>query len=232
MSELYELDKNNVVARLPLSIKTLIKARPKLMIGGGYIRSIIMKERPNDIDIFGPSKEYLHEAAQHFQLEIIKSTNIGKFKSENALTLKVKPYPVQFIDRWVFDNPDGLIESFDFTMAAAAIWYDETKKQWCSVCHNDYYRDLATRELVYTAPNRDEEPGGSLLRVRKFLKSGWNIRTNSLAGVLYRLYLGIDAKRANSASVDVEQIISGLLRDVDPLIPDDDNHPTTGGNNA
>ena len=35
---------------------------------------------------------------------------------------------------------------------------------------DEFYPDLAARRLVYTAPVRDEEAGGSLLRVRKFIE--------------------------------------------------------------
>src|SRR3546814_4873776 len=73
---------------------------------------------------------------------------------------------VQFITRWTFDNAADLVASFDFTVCQAAIWRNRLG-EWKSLISNSFYIDLAGRRLVYTAPEPQEEPGGSMLRVIK-----------------------------------------------------------------
>ena len=85
---------------------------------------------------------------------------------------------------------------------------------------NGFYPDLAAHRLVYTFPKREEAVGGSILRVRKFLQRGYNIQAWSLAGVISRLLIAVekDSILAKNGEQGLTKVITGLLREVDPLV--------------
>lgn len=217
-------DLNFVCSRIPKDLRNLMmKDYPMLMIGGGFIRATIAGEKPSDIDIFGPNKEVLKAAAMALALK----RGARLHESDNAFTILAPPrIPAQFIYRWVFDHPAALIGTFDFTICQAALYIKEcplensesTVRKWDSVISEDFYRDLAARRLVYTHPVRNEDAGGSLMRVRKFLTRGYNIQAQSLAGVCARLFMGVRNLEDFSDEKRLTKILSGLLREVDPLI--------------
>lgn len=224
MQSMKHTDLNFVCSRVPKDLRNLMmKDYPMLMIGGGFIRATIAGEKPSDIDIFGPDKDTLKAAAMALALK--RSARLHE--SDNAFTILAPPrIPVQFIYRWVFDHPAALIGTFDFTICQAALYIKEcplensesTVRKWDSVISEDFYRDLAARRLVYTHPLRNEDAGGSLMRVRKFLTRGYNIQAQSLAGVCARLFMGVRNLEDFSDEKRLTKILSGLLREVDPLI--------------
>jgi hypothetical protein len=205
-------DLHFVLSRLPHDIRTVMKNR-NLILAGGFIRSTIAGEKPSDIDLFGASKADL-ELGAHDLKELRPGAR--KHNSRNAFTvLAGTRLPAQFIYRWVFSDPEACILSFDFTVCQAGIWYDHAEGHWTSCCAEDFYVDLAARRLVYTAPKRMEEAGGSLLRVRKFLSRGWNIQAPSLAAVIARLVTPIAGSRDEES---VAGWVGERLLEVDPLV--------------
>jgi hypothetical protein len=131
--------------------------------------------------------------------------------------------PVQIIHRWTYERPEDLIESFDFTVAKSVVWFDG--KEWKSLTHDDFYADLAAKRLVYTKPQRNEDAGGSLLRVLKFYQKGYRIPLDSMAAVVARLVMGVDMTKLDGVSAQLGStkeetlgvILSSLLYEVDPL---------------
>jgi hypothetical protein len=216
ISELTPVDLHFVVSRLPRDIRELIKANPGLVVAGGFIRSTIAGEKPSDIDIFGPDEDLLKKVA----LDLALKRSVKAHVTKNAITVASSPrMPIQFITRWCYPKASDLIWSFDYTIAQAAIFMTDGK--WASMCSEDFYPDLAARRLTYTFPQRNEDAGGSMMRLRKFLSRGYNIQAPSLAGVIARLMKGIDVKKVNAITgneKDAAKAITNLLREVDPLI--------------
>jgi hypothetical protein len=223
---LHQDDLRRVVGRVPKDIRELMKVR-RLFIAGGFVRAVIAGEDPNDIDIFGSSVPDLENAASELgtgrQGHRITTT-------ENAITMICPPrVPVQFITRWMYGSAHGLVSSFDFTICQAAIWRDHGAGDWQSMVSLDFYTDLSSRRLRYTAPVREEAPGGSMMRVLKYLRRGYHISPTSLGRVISRLTSGIDDTiRANEVAQRVapelpvgpqtaEDVIVSRLREVDPL---------------
>ena len=218
--ELMKDDLNFVASRIPRDIREIMKERG-LFLAGGFIRSTVAGERPSDIDLFGPTKERLENCAL-----ILTTDRKGRFHaSDNAFTVLSPPrMPVQFIHRWLYEfNQEGaerLIAEFDFTIAQAMIWRDE--HGWKSLISDRFYADLAARRLVYTFPQRAEDAGGSLLRVRKFLSKGYNIQAPSLGGVVARISMAVrwnDLYESDGQTVEwmAAKVITGLIREVDPM---------------
>lgn len=238
MVELLVDDLHFVVSRLPKDVATLLKSE-RVYVAGGFIRATIAGERVADIDVLGSDKGRLDYLAKTLAVE-----RRGRvYETDNAFTVLSPPrIPVQFIHRWLFDNPKELVASFDFTIAQAVVWWepdiggDSEKGVWASLVSDRYYQDLAARRLVYLSPIRKEDAGGSLLRVRKFLKAGYSIQPRSLAKVVARLVMGIDwskLPKGESQEESISFVLTGLLREVDPLVVVDgvdliDEHQITG----
>lgn len=214
MNELLKNDLTRSVARIPTPLTRLLKTND-LFLGGGFIRSIVTGERISDYDVFGSSKAQLESMAS----QLVAEQKGTLHESRNALTVRfgLKP-PVQFILRWLYDDPQILLDGFDFTVCQAVLWFDKPTQKWSSLVSPRFYPDLAAKRLVYTDPVREEAPGGSLLRIRKFLSRGYNIQVLSLAGVLSRVFMAVRDK----TGVEPSTVIAGILREVDPLIVSDD----------
>lgn len=249
MSQLTKNDLDWAVRRLPGKTAKLMRERPnRLFLAGGFIRSIITGEKIQDIDLFAPSQAEARDAALMYSAEVVKDSvqdivvvnEKSIYETENAYTVKGTRPMVQFIHRWTFDSPAAAIQSFDFTIAKAAIWHNGTA--WTSVCHPDYYADLAGKRLVYTSPEREEAPGGNLLRVLKFYQRGYRIPLESLAAVIARLVNAIDFSKVSENDPKVISkygpfankeealafVLSGLLREVDPNVDPDAVQPLAG----
>ena len=208
------------IRMLPKKVLELMQARPgQVFLAGGFIRAAIAHEPINDVDLFVPSKDAAAACAL-----ALKGNNehIRLIETENAWTVVMKPYPVQIIHRWTFNDPAACIQSFDFTIARAAIWHEGPNAgQWASACDPQFYPDLAAKRLVYCKPERIEEAGGSMLRVLKFYQRGYRIPLDSLGAVIARLCQAVDwnkIDRHNNVEGQLGKVLTGLLREVDPNI--------------
>lgn len=217
MDKLTQVDLTRVVSHIPRDVRELVKNRG-LMIGGGFIRSIVSREEVHDIDIFGPTAEALHRVASEL-MDIMRNGNKGltkKHVTPNAVTVvSMGRVTVQFITRWLYMNMSDLASSFDFTICKAVIRFSNVSSQWESVVDPNFYPDLAAKRLVYTFPQRNEDAGGSMLRAIKFIKRGYHIPLDSLAGVMARL-MGSIAVSKDWTEKQMADAVEKRLVEVDP----------------
>lgn len=253
-----QLDKHDLqwaVRLLPREVKEMMEEYgERIVLGGGFLRSSVSGERPNDIDLFTKSEEdaalFAHELAG--KKKVLETGNAYSVR-------KVGGYFVQFIHRWTYGNPVQILESFDYTIACCAIWYSplcskecyisdghhivddcvrcnkclksrsEGCGSWKSLVDDNFYSDLAAKRLVYRSPQRNEDAGGSILRMLKFYQRGFRIPLDSLGAVLARLVDGVDLKGIEVISAEGTslgdttekrwaKVLTGLLREVDPLV--------------
>lgn len=205
--------------RLPKSVFNYMEEKgPEITLAGGYIRSCITGEPINDIDLF--TKDITTAEVASLRLSL-KEHRVSK--TDNAYTIVRRGAPaIQIIHRWTYEKPEDIVPSFDFTIARAAIWYDGSA--WTSMCDEHYYEDIAAKRLRYCSPIRNEDAGGSMLRVLKFYQKGYRIPLDSLGAVISRLFQGVEPKGDGGwdAIIDDEKyrtkILTGLLREVDPDI--------------
>lgn len=213
-------DLNMIVRRMPKKLLDTMKSEKwhgKIFLGGGFIRGVIACEKINDVDLFLSDK--LDCGILGGELAE-RPTDLHK--TDNALTIKAR-VPIQIITRWLFDKPEDVAMSFDFTVCCAVIWFDG--KKWLSYCDDRFYIDLASKRLVYRVPERNEDAGGSMLRVLKYYQRGYRIPLDSLASVIARLMKDVDLTLIRNGLKDEAQVskcVTGLLREVDPNI--DVNH--------
>jgi hypothetical protein len=223
MQTLTPQDLNYVVRRIPKDVRELLQAHT-LFVGGGFIRETIAgSDDVRDIDLFGTSKDALQALAALFTAS---RKGAAQHKTDNAITVLCPPrMPVQFITRWTFSEAEPLVKSFDFTVCQAVIWYDQGARAWCSMVGDGFYPDLAARRLVYTFPVREEEAGGSLMRVVKFLKRGYTVQATTLGGVIARVVVKVRESHLTATEQGTAQVITGLLHEVDPLLVVDGLEP-------
>ena len=208
-------DIHRVLTFLPKDVLKLMRIEP-LFLAGGFIRARIANETVSDIDLLADTKDKCGAVAANLAAQ----RAVSLYRTRNAYTI-IAPnrVPVQIIHRWLFSDPQALLESFDFTIARAVVWFDRTNLVWKSAVDKDFYEDLAARRLRYCFPDRNEDAGGSLLRVQKFLKKGYDISPEELGKVLARL---VDKVKPDTGLWRMDErgkakVFGGLLREVDPL---------------
>lgn len=219
MKSLNHNDLNWIIHRTPKAVVDLLQANPKVFMAGGFIRSVITNEPVNDIDLFTNSKEASQAAANGL------TDRLGPVhETDNAYSVKPRNGPmVQFIHRWVFETPEKCLDSFDFTIACAAIWHDG---HWKSLCDANFYADLAAKRLVYSSPIRNEDAGGSMLRVLKFYQRGYRIPLDSLGAVIARFVGELDedgvgtlmSREGKTREQATATVLTARLREVDPSL--------------
>lgn len=240
MAELTNEDLSYIVSRIPSDVRKLMREQGTIL-AGGFIRSLVARGKASDIDLFGPDKATLAEWAKDLALE-----RKGKLhETDNAFTVLAPPrYPVQFIHRWTYaavvspqgpkaalaDLLEGVIKDFDFSIAQAAVAWEpgqgeDESGHYVSCISDRFYADLAGKRLVYLFPDRHEDAGGSLMRVRKFIERGYRISALNLGGVIARLTMRVDFDRIEdyqgpedmTKEKYLAMVLTGLLREVDPL---------------
>jgi len=201
------------IQRLPLNLKKVMQEpewRGNIFVGGGYLRSIVANEPINDVDVFVKTSKDADLLAYRLCVDKKDVT-----RTDNAYTIKGKMV-IQIIHRWLFEKPEDVSNSFDFTICCAVIYFDD---KFDSFCDDRFYIDIASKRLVYRCPIRNEDAGGSMLRVLKYYQKGYRIPLNSLGSVIARLIKSIDTGKGDIHDEEwVGWVITGLLREVDPEI--------------
>lgn len=209
MNQLVPIDVMRCVGRLADPVSDLLKNNPgSVFLAGGFVRSVIANEPIADVDLFISAAQ---DAEKHLRSLFGRPqvpTDLVSY-TQNAATVLWRPR-VQIIHRWTFASAADGIERFDFTIARAAIWFDG--HSWQSVCADSYYADLAAKRIVYCAPTRDEEPGGSLLRLLKFYRRGYCAPLDTVGAILARIAKEIDVDDELAAAAEFTR----RLREVDP----------------
>jgi hypothetical protein len=202
------------IQRCPKNLQKLMKDpewKNAIFIGGGYLRCTVANEPINDVDVFVKSEKEAELLA--YKLCDDKRDVI---KTDNAYTVKGKLI-IQIIHRWCFERPEDVSNSFDFTICCAVIFFDG--ERFDSFCDDRFYIDLAAKRLVYRCPVRNEDAGGSMLRVLKYYQKGYRIPLNSLGDVIARLVKALDTDKLDIKNESqVGKVLTGLLREVDPDI--------------
>jgi hypothetical protein len=123
MQTLTNDDVIKVLRSMPKKVRDFFAGSPhRIWIAGGYIRSIIANEEPTDLDLFVSQESFKPES----ELASILARAVlfdGKVtNTDNAFTVTSQDFlPVQFITRWRYSRIEDLLNSFDFTIAQAAI---------------------------------------------------------------------------------------------------------------
>jgi len=152
----------------------------RVFVAGGCIRAVVARESVNDIDVFTEATIDADKLARKISIHCDPDDSFSTVeedihKTEYSWTIDTKPIQVQIIRAWNYATAQKVIDSFDFTISQAAIWWENGS--WNSVCSNTFYSDLAARRIRYTGnPVLDgANPLNSALRVLKFYELGYVI---------------------------------------------------------
>jgi hypothetical protein len=172
--------------RIPDRIKLIVKSG--FYVGGGFIRSVLNKEEVADYDIFANNIDQIENEIE--RIKFLNAPYVGQ--TSNAWTVKIPGLkPIQFIKKWLFSDPESCINSFDFAICRAVIFWDPITDKFDSVVDERFYESLWNKKLIYCKPNREEVAAGSFLRLQKFLARGYKINHEELAKVLTRMLMGM-----------------------------------------
>lgn len=184
-----DIDIKQVIYSLPEAIVILMRKYAGIsVLAGGYIRATVANEEVNDIDIFVPT----NEIGERFASELYNKTY---YMDANHIQVYVDGIEVQIIWRYPYKKVNEILEQFDYTVAKAAIWFDEgidkEVPDFKGICHQRFYKDLARKLLVYDC-NREVERVQSIPRLLKYTKYGYSIEPSSLSAVIAKTCLSLD----------------------------------------
>jgi hypothetical protein len=106
-------------------------------ISGGAILSFFTGQRPNDIDVYFPTKKMSDQAVGLLRKKGFKIER----EWENNRVLKNSQLTYDVIHE--FNNPNQIFENYDYTICMS---YLDCKGKW--KCHRDYFTDLNSRKVV------------------------------------------------------------------------------------
>jgi hypothetical protein len=173
----------NITRQLPEDVKNLLQHFGSgICVAGGFCRDAFLGGSPMDVDIFGTSEAAIVEAIDWF------GWNAKEYQQgmQTANSVSFKPsydhevQPVQFVERCFYPTHEGLIESFDWSVCQCAVYWTSEEK-FEAICTNAFGEDIQAGELHYTAPERDEDPGASVLRMIKLTSRGFKPTEDSIA---------------------------------------------------
>lgn len=167
-----------LVSRLPLCVSVNLVGAPAI-IAGGWLRDTLTRTEPKDLDIFAQDYEEAKKLAN--QIASFNQQNVGFIvENPNCFTIRILgQIPIQVIFRWKLLSIEQIMQHFDFTIACVAL--QNKFNEWVGFYHQDFFKHIAKKELVYTNPTHEPEPGGSILRMHKFMGRGYTISLSSLA---------------------------------------------------
>ena len=158
-------------------IKDILKNNA--FITGGCIPSMLMGEYINDYDIYFTDHDYAEKVEKYYKkrqpsVERLKMNKVfePKLITENAVNLTDK---VQLILKFA-GSPNLVTKFFDWQHITSYFSLNDGL-----VLADSVYMLIVEKELVYTGSNY---PLSSLLRLRKFLKKGWNVSTKTMVHII------------------------------------------------
>jgi len=216
--ELRPADLSNALTYLSPELATLMREHPgELVVAGGLLRAVVAKEEVRDVDVFAASKELALGAAE--RLDQGRGRLLRGKSAVTVVASSTYKYPVQLVHRWSFASPAELVESFDFSVCQAVLWYDGLGTAR-GIAGSRFYEDVHYKRLAYSSPVRDEEAGASFLRVLKYYQKGYKISFGSLGKVAARLFAATgptsedaEARRQREAALAV--VLTRLLLEAD-----------------
>ena len=231
MQKLTDRDLRLVLSRTPREVREIMGEGA--ILAGGFLRAVIAQEEIADIDLFGPDTATMRQWA----VSLAEAWGGRVHESDNAYTvLAPARLPVQLIVQWTYSHVEDVVDDFDWTVTQAGIeWVPDDDHDsggyWASYCARAFYPDLAAKRLVWSGrpAERDDNPGGPLLRLRKYLRRGYQIYAEDLAAAVARAVakldpedLGLDPDMAEwwpTAEPHLHSTLSASIRSAEPQAP-------------
>jgi hypothetical protein len=194
-----------IVKSLPAEVRDLLMDRgEQLCVAGGFCRDILAGKDPKDIDIFAVSKPVMDDAIDSFGWQ----TTWNRKNTANAVSFEQffpmeDDIPVQFVTRVFYPDHEDLIKSFDFSVCQIAIFF--SAGQWVGLCSSAFWRDITAERATYMDPERDEDPGASVIRMVRFASRGYKIGETDVANVVGRFFGALSGESKEIATDRVKK---------------------------
>jgi hypothetical protein len=159
-------------------------------IAGGCIPSMLADEFVNDFDIYFADVLTLAKVQSYYLAE---EPNDVPFHvvliTKNAINLSDK---IQLVTRF-HGSPEEVVEKFDWAHIKSFFYRGKL------YLDKDVYRLIAEKELIYTG---SDYPLSSMFRLRKYLKKGWNVSTQTMAHIALDITKVLSRKRVVISDID------------------------------
>lgn len=200
------------VAKLPEYINDRMREwGPHLILAGGFIRDTLLGVTPKDVDLFTQENLAATLSSNYSGREQSRGAyNVPEVAGNSRFAPTTSFY--QFIYRFQFSGPEDLLDQFDYSITRAAIWYDHQDKAWQGTCWDTWYRDIASKRLVFL--DRRMEPE-AILRLLKFTARGYSIDTASLGRVLTSMVGSVPS----GLGVDLDKLEIDFTETLEKLSP-------------
>lgn len=190
MAELKPQHFQAVLDALPAGVKVQMQLNQgRTYLAGGFIREIVIGNKPRDIDIFVPNEAEAKRLSAEYADEY-PDKKFKPWKSEFAYNFTAKgEFPIQWIFAVRYDpaitweqHQYAVIDSFDFSMSKVAVWFESD--DWHTFCNENFYEHVENRQLVFEPSYLDQGNLRALKRALKFAARGWTIDDENLATIL------------------------------------------------
>ena len=147
----------------------LFKGSGYYWIAGGSIMSFLMDEEPNDIDFYFENEGALNKAIAVLKkrgFRIVEDLDFGK-----KLVRKGTEYDLMYTQK----TPQECISNFDISVCCAAI-----DSNGIFYHHDKYFDHVGEKQLYYIGNSPNLNWLNKSLRLRKYLKKGFEINQKNL----------------------------------------------------
>lgn len=206
---------DTIVRCLPPEVKEILMDRGhQLIVAGGFCRDVMTGRPAKDIDIFAISEPIMKDAIDSFGV----LHTWARKQTANSVTFEEffptdESVPVQFITRVYYPDHIDLIHSFDFSVCQIGVYWqpgDTGYSQWVGICSDLFWRDIFSETATYTDPERDEDPGASLLRLVRFAGRGYKINEKDIAAVTGRFVSTLTGEPKAQAQEKVKKVFRSV----------------------
>jgi hypothetical protein len=179
-------------ALLPVPVRNLLEtAGEAVTVAGGFLRALASpkKEVINDIDLFFSRESAVYDALDYLRAYPL-IVGASEHKTPRSISLRAPggAYPlIQLITHDYFVSNGALLDSFDYTISKACLWYNPNRSCFMGLMHHAFISDVTCGRLVYTNPVRKEQPASALLRMLKFYNKGYTVDNENMAAILARV---------------------------------------------
>jgi hypothetical protein len=153
-SKIIEAVKHNILGLFPKQ-----DWKDKIWVAGGAIQSLVSKTQVNDYDLFFKDSADVQRA-----LDLLMGKGfVVLIETQSAIKLKKENLRVDLVLK-TFDDPMSTIQEFDFTVACAAVDYDNFYATF------EFFFDLASKSIAF---NSLPMPIQTQKRLVKYIKKGF-----------------------------------------------------------
>jgi len=171
------------VCNYPILWNILDQFREKVVLAGGCFRSALDGTRLNDFDFFLHKDQDVLAVVDYVQGLLEARVKLGQDRLETKFSHFFGVHnslPIQIIKSFRFENPESVIQRFDFHNSKKAVW--RAKDHYYVINESNLFEsDCKKKVLTYSGNGSGPM---ALLRALKFVNLGYKLSPQNLATIL------------------------------------------------